>query len=111
MQPVILRRENYRAGSSVIFKNYGNQIMSMNKILFLFLFSFSLNAGAQTIEKWKIADLENAIKNSKTPTVINFWATFCKPCLEELPYFQQLAKKYEKDGVKLILVSLDLPEA
>src|SRR5688500_18648235 len=72
---------------------------------------FSFQSDAQTIQKWKIADLEGAIKNAKQPTVFNFWATFCKPCLEELPYFQQLTKQYAKDGVKLILVSLDLPEA
>jgi thiol-disulfide isomerase/thioredoxin len=85
--------------------------MNMNKIVFILLFLVSFSTGAQTIEKWKIADLEEFVKKSETPVVINFWATFCKPCLEELPYFQQLAKKYEKDGVKLILVSLDLPES
>lgn len=83
----------------------------MNKIFFAALLLFSLTAGAQTIEKWKIADLEKAISTADKPTVINFWASFCKPCLEEMPYFQALAKKYEKDGVRLILVNLDLPSA
>ena len=50
------------------------------------------------------------IKESKTPLIVNFWATFCIPCIKEIPYFQKLVKKYEKDDVKLLLVSLDLQE-
>ena len=66
---------------------------------------------AQQIEKWKIETLEQKISTTDAPTIINFWATFCKPCIEEMPYFQELAKKYEASGVKLILVSLDMAEA
>ena len=84
----------------------------INKIILLFVFAFSLtSANAQEIKKWKLQDLEAAIKNSDKPTIINFWATFCKPCIEELPYFQETAKKYDSAGVQLILVSLDLPQA
>ena len=42
--------------------------------------------------------------------IVNFWATFCIPCIEEIPYFQALVKKHEKDSVKLLLVSLDLKD-
>jgi thiol-disulfide isomerase/thioredoxin len=41
--------------------------------------------------------------------VINFWATWCKPCIKELPYFEQLNKKYSNKNVEVILVSLDFP--
>ncbi|RAV29948.1 TlpA disulfide reductase family protein [Sinomicrobium soli] len=41
--------------------------------------------------------------------VINFWATWCKPCVEELPYFERLSGKYDKDEVEVLLVSLDMP--
>jgi thiol-disulfide isomerase/thioredoxin len=70
----------------------------------------TMGVNSQAIPKWKINDLENYIKKSKTPVVINFWATFCKPCIEEIPYFHKLVKQYEKQGVKLLLVSLDMPE-
>ena len=84
----------------------------INKIILLFVFAFSLtSANAQEIKKWKLQDLVAAIKNSDKPTIINFWATFCKPCIEELPYFQETAKKYDSAGIQLILVSLDLPQA
>ncbi|NQY07468.1 MAG: TlpA family protein disulfide reductase [Flavobacteriaceae bacterium] len=42
--------------------------------------------------------------------VINFWATWCKPCVEELPYFEKLNAEYKDRDVELILVSLDLPK-
>lgn len=47
-------------------------------------------------------------KDGKT-YVINFWATWCKPCVAELPHFEQVNKEYEAKGVEVILVSLDLP--
>lgn len=62
------------------------------------------------IPKWKLGDLENAISKVEKPTVFNFWATFCKPCIEEIPYFQEVVKSYNEKGVQLILVSLDMPE-
>ena len=69
------------------------------------------NAKAQNIAVWKLNDLKVAMQNAKEPTIINFWATFCKPCIAELPYFQALADRYKSKGVKLIMVSLDLKEA
>src|SRR5215217_4700891 len=77
-------------------------------LFIVLLFSTALNA--QPIPKWKLADLKAAIKNADKPTIFNFWATFCKPCVEEIPYFQQLVKKYDSAGVRLVLVSLDLSE-
>jgi thiol-disulfide isomerase/thioredoxin len=80
-------------------------------ICFLLAAAFVVKVNAQAIPKWKLDDLQKAISNAEEPTIFNFWATFCKPCVEEMPYFQQLAKKYESAGVKLVLISLDLPEA
>ncbi len=41
--------------------------------------------------------------------VINFWATFCKPCVAEIPHLQAVTQRYSESKVKLLLVSLDLP--
>ena len=41
--------------------------------------------------------------------VVNFWATWCKPCVKELPYFESLNKEYNNKDVEVILVSLDFP--
>jgi len=47
--------------------------------------------------------------DNDTIYIINFWATWCKPCVEELPYFEELIQAYKEKNVKVILVSLDFP--
>lgn len=49
-------------------------------------------------------------QKSDTTYVINFWATWCKPCVAELPYFLELHKKYQDRKFKFIFVSLDFPK-
>ncbi len=46
-------------------------------------------------------------KNNDTTYVINFWATWCAPCIEELPAFGKLHDNYNDKKLKIILVSLD----
>ena len=83
----------------------------MSKIIWSCLFILLLTAAkAQDIPKWKLEDLKAAVAKADKPTIFNFWATFCVPCVEEIPYFQELVKKYDSAGVQLVLVSLDLPE-
>ena len=41
--------------------------------------------------------------------VVNFWATWCAPCVRELPAFELLYKNYKDEGVHVLLVSLDDP--
>ena len=65
---------------------------------------------AQDIKKVKITEVESFIANSKTPLVINFWATFCKPCMAEIPHFQKLAQKYKNKGLQVIFISLDMQD-
>jgi len=85
------------------------QIMSIVKLMMgLIALSAVQCLAAQEIKSIKITDLEKTIAESKTPLVINFWATYCKPCVAEIPYFQEEVKKQKANGVQLILVSLDL---
>ena len=46
-------------------------------------------------------------KQNDTTYVVNFWATWCAPCVKELPYFEDLNRDMKNEKVKVILVSLD----
>lgn len=47
-------------------------------------------------------------KNDST-YIINFWATWCKPCVKELPYFEKLHEEISGEKARIILVSMDFP--
>jgi len=79
-------------------------------IIFIPIF-FSKFSAAQDAHAIKFVDLENILDRSGDTTyVVNFWATWCSPCVEELPYFEAVyRKRVDAYGQKLkvILVSLD----
>ena len=59
----------------------------------------------------KFSDIEPIFRmDNDTTYLINFWATWCKPCIEELPYFEKFNEKHKNDKVKVILCSLDFPK-
>lgn len=86
----------------------------MNKALtYIFLFSLIAFCAAsqQTPQLIKINQLQNRIfNNSDTVYVVNFWATWCVPCVQELPELEAINKKYSNSTVKVLLVSLDFSE-
>ena len=45
--------------------------------------------------------------NTDTTYIVNFWATWCGPCVEELPYFEQLSRNFASQKVRVVLVSMD----
>jgi thiol-disulfide isomerase/thioredoxin len=49
------------------------------------------------------------IRNSDHPVVVNFWASWCAPCLHEIPWLEESVAQFKGDTVELILVSLDPP--
>ena len=49
-------------------------------------------------------------KNDDKIYVVNFWATWCAPCVKELPYFEKLNAVYQDKNVDVLLVSLDFPK-
>src|SRR5690625_6810551 len=42
--------------------------------------------------------------------MLNFWATYCKPCEVEMPYMEELYPQYKDKGIEIIAVSLDATE-
>jgi thiol-disulfide isomerase/thioredoxin len=60
-----------------------------------------------------IVDFEGLqpILNLKNDTtyVVNFWATWCTPCVKEIPYLETINGEYSNKKVKVILINLDFP--
>ncbi len=75
--------------------------------IFLLLASVS-NTNAQNIEHVNAQQLLNRIETpSDTMYVVNFWATWCAPCVEELPIFDSGELSTNHAPLKILLVSLD----
>lgn len=71
-----------------------------------FTLTFVNSSSAQITVYEKFDAFEKAIiKENDTVYVINFWATWCAPCIKELPYFEKLHTDNKK--IKVIFVSLD----
>lgn len=83
----------------------------MKTIFVVAFLGLATHLNAQDVKAIKVGSLAKTIKESKTPLIVNFWATFCVPCIEEIPYFQELTRQYRSQNVSLIFVSLDLKEA
>ena len=45
----------------------------------------------------------------KGPLVLDFWATWCKPCIKALPKVQEIARDYEGRGVRVFTINIDGP--
>ena len=80
----------------------------MKKIIFYILILLPVASFAQQAEVVKFPFIESLINTSSDTTyVINFWASWCKPCVKEISEFEELNSKYSSKKVKVVLVSLD----
>lgn len=71
----------------------------------------SLDISDVVVKRYNYNQLEPLLnKKDDKIYVINFWATWCKPCVEELPAFEKLNETYKDKNVEVILVSLDFPK-
>jgi len=65
---------------------------------------------ADAIPSYNYSELAPLLSKKDEKTyVINFWATWCAPCVKELPAFEKLLDSYKDKNVAVILVSLDFP--
>ena len=74
--------------------------------------SVSVSDGAlkNRITSYSFKELNQFLtKENDTTYVVNFWATWCRPCIKEIPAFEQLNANYSEEKVKVLLVSLDFP--
>ncbi|MFT5913579.1 MAG: thiol-disulfide isomerase/thioredoxin [Flammeovirgaceae bacterium] len=77
----------------------------------IFCLSFLLSCGSSQVEVVQFTAIENLINSeSENVQVINFWATWCGPCVKELPSFEKANEKFAEKGVNFTLVSIDFVE-
>lgn len=70
-----------------------------------------LSANGQPLGYYNYEQFKSLLEGKNDTTyVVNFWATWCSPCVKELPYFQKLYQEYKDKKVHLILVSLDFED-
>jgi thiol-disulfide isomerase/thioredoxin len=65
---------------------------------------------SQSVKKIKMDELLHLMNTCYTPLVINFWASWCGPCVREIPWFEKNVQEMKGKKIKLILVSLDFAD-
>jgi thiol-disulfide isomerase/thioredoxin len=76
-------------------------------LLFLVVCLMSLGANAQSEDLVTLERFQQIVQAEKDQIqVVNFWATWCAPCIKELPLLERLTK--DNKDVKVRLVSMDM---
>jgi len=81
--------------------------------ILVFFMQFLLFARAGT---FSLRNLDGELLHSdnifgKGPVILDFWATWCKPCLKNLPNLEKLYEKYENKGVQVYGINEDGPRS
>lgn len=88
------------------FSHFSKTLL-LNGLMLIFVINHSF-CQISPLKIIKFEDLQHTMNKANDSTlVVHFWATWCKPCIEELPHFEELAQEYRTKKVIFLLVSLD----
>ena len=87
--------------------------MKIKRTLLLCLASIltTVTVSASPVENIDIPQLEAFVAGNKGKvTIVNFWATWCPPCLKEFPDITKLYNDYNSKGLEVLAVSMNEPD-
>lgn len=86
----------------------------MQSKLCFWIMLLSMSSFAATVPDFKAQDLDfqntslYALKGDKL-TIIDFWATWCKPCIKAIPVLNKIQQNFRDRGVKVVGINVDSP--
>ncbi|MBT3233469.1 MAG: TlpA family protein disulfide reductase [Calditrichaeota bacterium] len=85
-------------------------------LVILSILLISQSSIAKNAPDFTLRDLKgNQVKLSEQlkhgPILIDFWATYCKSCLHEMPQLNEIGKKYKDRGLQILAISTDSPKS
>jgi len=86
----------------------------LKKIIFLLMISHSFLIAGSQINNFKLKDLNNRSKSfselqGEKLTLVDFWATWCKPCIQAIPKLNKIYNEYRDKGVEIVGINADSP--
>ncbi len=84
--------------------------------VFVMVLSFSSQALAGRAPDFTLKNLDGERVRlydllKKGPVIVDFWATWCRPCIKAFPQLEDIYKKYHKQGLQVLAVSVDSPRS
>ena len=81
----------------------------MKHFFLIFILSLGLQLKSQNLEVYDSFDdfSQNLTPDNSKVYVVNYWATWCAPCVKELPYFESLHQQFKDNNIEVVLVSID----
>lgn len=86
------------------------QHMKIKHLLpFILFILIGISANGQNIKIYNSFESFEPLlhKSNDTTYVVNFWATWCAPCVKEMPAFKKAFRDYQREKVQFIMTSMD----